>query len=314
MSLNLNIIGRQIKNEKFVAYLKKTIMDIWKCKKDIYPSTVPVLLNREDFDKFRKYDYFVTSYLKEKHVQLYFFNDFFNKPTAVLCDKLFNFYKINIGCVDEAYLGTLFDCQIKLIDGTFFIYLNDCVCVNGNSIKNMQFEYRLTVIEEFLVKGLIFTEKDVILKQKPYYRFNKLDEFVHDLSNYNICASAGLLFIPNKLPLICGTQKSNMYWLSDSQYTIDLSVCEVDDYLILECYNLKKKMEYAKITNYEFIKKIKELDNYTNGCIVEFKILGKILEPTIVKTDKLYPNGLRIIEEVLYTINQNITIDEIRKC
>lgn len=312
MSLNLNNIGRQIKNEKFLTYLKKTIMDLWRCKKDIYPSTVPVLLNREDFGKFNNYEYFVTSYLKEKHIQLYFFNDFFNKPTAVICDKLFNFYKINVECADELYLGTLFDCQIKFTDNIYYIYINDCVCINGNSIKNMAFEYRLTIIENFINSPVLFSDENVFFKQKLYYKFTKVSEFIDDIENYNLDVYHGLLFIPNKLPLICGTQKSNMYWLKDSQYTIDLTVSEQDNCIILECYNLKKKMDYAKVTDSELINKIKQLENYSNNCIVEFKILDKTIEPTIVKLDKLFPNGLRVIEAVLYTINQSITLDDIK--
>lgn len=313
MSLNLNTIGGQINNEKFTAYLKRTILDIWKCKKDIYPSTVPVLLNREDFDKFSKYEYFVTSYLKEKHVQVYFFNDFFNKPTAVICDKLFNFFKINVKCTDEVYLGTLFDCQIKEFDGVYFLYINDCVCMNGNNIKNMVFEYRLGVIENFLNTNPLFTDPRVFFKQKIHYKLKYIGEYIEKITEYNLDSSVGLLFIPNKLPLICGTQKSNMFWLTNSNYSIDLSVNEVEDGLMLDCYNLKKRMNYAKVKSPELVQKIKNMENYSNDCIVEFKISNKTLEPTIVKLDKTYPNGLRVIETVLYTINQNITKEEIEK-
>lgn len=311
MSLNLNNIGRQIKNDKFVAYLKKTIMDLWRCKNDIYPSTVPVLLNREDFDKFEKYEYFITSYLKEKHVQLYFLTDFYNKPMAVLCDKLFNFYRINIECVEEVYLGTLFDCQIKFVEDTYFIYVNDCVCIHGNNIKNMAFEYRLIAVEKFLTSNILFTNHGIILKQKVHYKLNKIGDFIKEITEYNLDASTGLLFLPNKLPLICGMQKSNMVWIKDSQYTVDLTVLDQGESIILECYNLKKKMDYAKVTDKQLIAKIRELDNYSNNCIVEFKIVNKKLEPVMVKLDKLFPNGLRVIENVLYTINQEIKLEEI---
>lgn len=315
MSLDLNKVGRHVKNEKFCAHLKKTILELWRCKKDIYPSTVPVLLNRDDLYRFENYEYFITSYIKEKHIQLFFFRDYYNKNIAVICDKLFNFYKVTIECVEDVYLNTLFDCQIKEINGDYLLYLNDCVCMHGNNIKNMSFEYRLSAVETFLNTNILLADQSILFKQKIFYKLRDVSDYIDEVTRFNLDASTGLLFVPNNLPLICGTQRSNLYWLQNNDYTIDLAVVEDQentDSLLLECYNLKNKFKYAKVTGQTLINKIKALENYKPGCITEFKIVNKTLEPTMVKLDKIYPNGLRVIEMVLYTINENITIEEIK--
>lgn len=317
MSLNLYKIGTQIKNEKFINFLKKSILDLWRCKKDMYPSTVPVILNKESFERFTTYDYFVTSHLKHPHIQLFFLNDLFNKPITVICDKLFNFYKVKIDCIPNVYLKTLFDCQIREIDGNFVIFINDCVAMNGNSIKNMAFEYRLSSIETFLNSCILETNNRILFQQKLFYKLKTVADFIEEITEYNLDLTGGLQFIPNKLPLICGTQKSNMYWLKNNDYTVDLTVeIEPDtEDLLLYCYNLKVKTLYARIHkehNPELINTITSLDNFTSGSIVEFKVNNKTLEPTIVKIDKSFPNGLRIIETVLYAIKQNITLEDIK--
>lgn len=313
MSLDLSLVGRQIKNDNLISYLKKTILSLWKCRKDIYPSSVPVLLNREDIHKLIDYEYFVTSYLKEKHILLFFFTDLFNNRMAVICDKLFNFYKIRIECIADVYNNTLFSCQIKQSDGKYFIFMNDCVCIHGDNIKNMAFEYRYTAIDNFINTNVLSFDTDFILKQKICYKFKNIYDFITEISTYNLDQSDGILFIPNKLPLMSGTQKSNMYWIKNNTHTIDLIAKENEDgTILLECYNMKKKMDYAKIISSDIINEIKALEHYKSGAIIEFTIVGTTLKPTMVKLDKLFPNGLRVIEAVLYTINQNIQLDELK--
>lgn len=310
-SIDLNLVGKRINNEKFCAYLKKTIQEQWRCRKDIYPSTVPVLFNRTDFDKLNDYDYLVSIHLKEKHVILFFTTDTYNKKLCILCDKLFNFYKVNIKCLAKVYYNSLFDCQIlKNKSGEYVIYLNDCVCIYGESIKNMAFEYRNTNIEMFLQNHIIELPDKLFLLNKSYFRLgtSNLSLIKYLIKEYN----SGLVFTPNNLPIISGTQKSNMFWLPLGEHTIDLQVDENEgtETLTLNSYNFKNIFKYAEITNKDLIDKIKTLENYSNGCIVEFRINNQNLIPVMVKQDKLYPNGLRVIEMVLYTITENIKLNE----
>ena len=306
-TIDLNLVGKQINNEKFCVYLKKTILDQWKCKRDIYPCTSPVLVNRTDFQKIKEYDYITSVYLKEKSVILFVTTDSYNKKLCILCDKLFNFYKIELKCSNVSYYGSLFDCQILRDGDNYSIFINDCVSIFGEPIKNMSFEYRLANIELFVYNHIIEANPKISVLTKPYFRLNKPIPFSKE-----IIGSMGLVFIPNNLPVISGTQKSNLLWLPNGEHTVDLQVVEDNENndLILNSYNFKNLFKYATISNEELITKIKELEDYQNGCIVEFNIKNKYLEPLMVKKDKLYPNGLRVIEIILYTITENIELSD----
>ena len=310
MSSNVDIsnLGKKVTNQKFAEFLKKKTMKLWNCTKDIFPSNSSVCLNREDFGKLKEYPYFVTYHTDDQSVMLFFTTDYFNNKVSFICDRKFNFYKIDINCYnDSVYLDSLFDCQLGVYqDGNYAIYVNDCVCLYGENLKNSFFDARLTNIDRFLSVDGICPPNNLYVFIKPFYKFEDISYFLKSL---NVDMINGINLIPNKIPLTAGSQKNNFYWVKKGNHRVDLLVKELDNCVEIFCYNFRKPFKYA-IGDNNLKNIIKELPGYEDNCIVEF-VISETLFPLRVKNDKEYPCGLRIIESVLYSINEDIQLEEL---
>ena len=292
-----------IRNPKFKLFLKKKINYYYSYNKDLFPATIPILMSKDDIEKLENYEYMSTMVLDSKRVLLFFVTDYYGNNLSIICDRLFNFYCIDIDVLDIIYKGTLFDCEM-ISDN---IYLNDIISYCGDKIRNTKFSDRLTSIDYFInisVKSSKFN-----LLTKPHFKMEDYPVFISEYPD----AKKGILFIPNTKFIFPGVQKSYLKWLPNEEQSIDLQVSLENEDIIIYTYNYRNKIKYAKISSEVengklLIDKIKNLEFFTDNCIVKFLIKDGNLLPSYVKTDKVFPNGLRIIELVLYTINQNLNM------
>ena len=129
----------------------------------------------------------------------------------------------------------------------------------------------------------------------------------------------GIIFMPNKLPVVSGTQYSMFKWKPPNKHTFDFQIMENGKNLIAKVYHLNKLIDFANIDSdnkngKEFIDKLMLLDNYKDDSIVEcnFDNSKQNFIPILIRTDKTHPNSLRTIERTLFNINENILIDDFK--
>ena len=129
----------------------------------------------------------------------------------------------------------------------------------------------------------------------------------------------GLIFMPEMLPVISGTQYSMLKWKPENKHTFDFLIKENENNLEAFVFHMGSISPFAKIhenteDGKEFISKTKELSEYKDGCIVEcnFNNDKNNFIPILVRTDKTHPNSLRTVERTLFNITENIQLQDFK--
>ena len=156
----------------------------------------------------------------------------------------------------------------------------------------------------------------MIIDTKTFY---KLSDFVNFLDEYeNHKNKDGIIFMPNNLPVLNGTQFSMFKWKPSDKHTVDFLIREESDKdLSAHVYHQQKLTRFANIrynTEYgkEFIDKYHTLENKKTECILECLFVKSMqnFSPILVRTDKNYPNSLRTVERTLFNAEEDIQLSE----
>jgi hypothetical protein len=321
LNVNNSPMGIPIKNKQFINYLIKSINFNYSVRghDQTFPAPQPVSIEKKDFLKLKQYKYYTGLKLDGVRFLMYFIKDKNNKNQCIIINRALNFYNIIINAEDTLYNGTLLDGEIIYDTETkqWDFVVHDALIICGNKINKLSHSVRLNdtklCVESFINYNNTSTLNIKIKKFYPFEEFAGFIENVYNKSNNN----DGIIFMPENLPVISGTQYSMLKWKPENKHTFDFFLKEVD--IGLEAYvfhmgnlnifaNIHAKTEQGK----EFIEKSKQLDNYKNECIVEsiFDKDKNNFTPILVRTDKTHPNSLRTIERTLFNISENIKIED----
>jgi mRNA guanylyltransferase len=126
--------------------------------------------------------------------------------------------------------------------------------------------------------------------------------------------------MPEKLPVMTGTQFSMFKWKPSNKHTVDFLIKVVNENLEAYVYHENNLIKFANILQNQepgakFIEQFKQLDNYNTECILECLFLKETqnFKPILIRTDKNFPNSLRTVERTLFNAEENITIDEFQR-
>ena len=167
------------------------------------------------------------------------------------------------------------------------------------------------------ISTLIHKEQPIIIDTKNFYPYDEFDTFLEKEYNTNTINNDGIIFMPESLPVISGTQYSMFKWKPLEHCTFDFLIKENDDNLDAYVFHMGKSIIFAKIHNNtpngkEFIEKTKKLSEYKNECILECSFKDINFVPLLIRTDKTHSNSLRTIERTLFNINEGITINDFK--
>lgn len=303
-----------ITNSNFIKYLTRTILYYWNFKGSDaqFPGAQPVSIERKDFDKIKKYPYYVG--VKNDGVRYIMFltTDKLNNKVCILCDRALNFYIIDGIVADSAiYQNTIFDGE--LIDDKFIVF--DSVVLCGNRINLNNFTSRLTEID-CCVRTLIDTSSSLKILTKTFYKLKDFKLFIENIYDKEENKD-GLILVPDKLGVHSGTQYSLYKWKPANQHTVDFNIKVMGNNLEAYVYNQKQLIKFANILyNTEkgklFIDKAKLLPNFSDNCILEclFNNDEQNFSPVLVRTDKEHANSLRTVERTLFNATENILLEE----
>lgn len=324
-SIILNVknspIGRLIKNKNFIDYLTKNINYNYNVKsKDLtFPAPQPVSIEKKDFTKLKQYEYYISLKLDGVRFLMYFIKDKNSKNQCIVVNRAYNFFNISIEAEDTIYNGTLLDGEIIYDNNNkkWDFVVHDALILCGNKINKLSHSTRLNDTKCCIESFITFSENNTLnITVKEFYPFKEFSNFIENVYNKSE-NNDGIIFMPENLPVISGTQYSMLKWKPENKHSFDFLLKEVE--FGLEAYvfhlgsinifaNIHEKSEQGK----EFIEKSKHLDNYKNECIVEcdFDKNKNNFNPIMVRTDKTHPNSLRTIERTLFNISENIQIKD----
>ena len=321
LEVNNSPKGQLIKNKSFISFLIKTINMYYGVRgnESTFPAPQPVSIEKKDFSKLKDYKYFTSLKLDGYRFIMYFIKDKNNKNQCIIINRALNFYNIYIDAEDTIYSGTLLDGEIifnKDTD-TWNYYIHDALLLCGNKINKLSHSTRLSDTK-YCIESLINLDSNLNtlnIKVKEFYEFNNFDNFVEIYNNsYN---NDGIIFMPENLPVISGTQYSMLKWKPQEKHTFDFLIKESDIGFDVYVFHMNDFKIFAKIhqntpEGNSFIKNTKELKNYNKECILEcsFNKETNNFLPVLIRTDKTYPNSLRTIERTLFNITEDILISD----
>lgn len=308
----------KITNPNFISYLTRNILYHWNYRGDPqFPGPQPVSIERKDFQRLKTYEYFVGVKNDGIRYIMMFVRDKTNKSLCILCDRNLNFYTVDLVGDEAIYNGTMFDGELVKNGDSYTYIIYDAVILCGNRINRNHFSSRLAEID-CCVKTLLSPIKTnfIEIETKTFY---KLNDFVNFLEHYETVTNKdGIIFMPDSLPVLNGTQFSMFKWKPSDKHTVDFLMREGDDNnLSAYVYHHQKLTKFANIKysseeGKDFIDKYHSLDNSQNECILEclFVKEKQNFTPVLVRQDKNYPNGLRTVERTLFNAEEDIKITE----
>lgn len=316
--------GYLIKNKSFITYLIKTINIHYGVRGNeiIFPGPQPVSIENKDFSKLKDYTYHISLKLDGYRFIMLFIKDKNDKQQCIVINRALNCYNIYIDAEDIIYNGTLLDGEIIFNKETnsWDYYIHDTLMLCGNKVNKLSHSIRLSDTR-CCIESLINLESNVNtvnIKVKEFYEFSNFDKFIdiYNSSNNN----DGIIFMPENLPVISGTQYSMLKWKPLEKHTFDFLIKESDVGLDVFVFHMGNFKLFAKIHNNtldgaSFIENTKKLKNYNKECILECSFNKEInnFKPLLIRTDKTHPNSLRTIERTLFNITENIQINDFMK-
>jgi len=297
----------EIINENFKRQIIFLLNNHWTGKHDMYfPLQNATNIERKHIYKLFNYKYIFYSKdtVNTKRAVLFLFKNSCGENNAVIVFKDLSIYQIQLYTLEEYFDGSIF--EISYTDKIITVY--DAFMVSGNKTNYQPFDERISDVEIMTSNSTI---KDFTIKMLSY------SEDIHCFKN--LSEDEELFMLPAKLPILTGVNFSFFKWKPAEKITFCLQTLEENENdLILLSSNFKKLIKFAKIHSdssdgNEYIKSIKNLENYSDNCIIEINTEfpeGKITIKR-VNTDKIYPTSIRLIEKVLFIKHENIKFEEL---
>ena len=122
--------------------------------------------------------------------------------------------------------------------------------------------------------------------------------------------------IPNCIPLVNGINYSAFKWKPCNLITFSLKCVENGEDLDMYTTNFRvlklfAKIHYSDPLGKEYILQIKNLENYSNECIIDINLINNVIEIIRVNDIKTLPNNIRSIEKILIIKSENIEMSHL---
>ena len=298
----------EIIDEKFKKQIIFLLNNNWTGKSDMYfPLQNSINIEKKYIYKIKQFDYifYKKNTQETKRAVLFLFLDKNGQNTAVIIFRDFTIYKIDILCSDEYYQGSIFD--ISYIENIICIY--DTFSISGKKINKYTFMDRISEAETFMHN---------VINCKHQLTITECFQDIKDCED--ISENEEIFMIPNNLPIITGINYSCFKWKPCSLIIFSLKVVEENDDILMYSSIFKNEQIFAKIhysdpEGKKCIEFIKNLENYSNNCIVDLNISDgtarKMLDVVKVNTFKNIPSTIRTIEKILFVKQENIKIEDL---
>jgi len=218
---------------------------------------------------------------------------------------------------DEYYNNTLFDGELIMNkNGDWVFYIHDCISYQGENVSKQKYFNRLHYAHEF-VENTEYTDSPFSIKNKPILNFTEsgLKTILETEFDHN---TDGLVFTPVILPVHSGTQYSMFKYKDVSKHSFDFKITVKENKICVYMTDkselklfMKGNTEDADVL--EFYEELKNLDNWSDDCLVEcsYDLEKDKYTPLLVRTDKVHPNGQTTIQRTFVNIKENINVEDL---
>tara|TARA_Y100000389_G_C17464064_1_gene524063 strand:+ start:66 stop:1013 length:948 start_codon:yes stop_codon:yes gene_type:complete len=297
--------------------LKKSFQNICNFTQVYYPfpGGLPVSMTKKSFSAFNKFIYRMCDKSNGTRYMLYLTIDEESKNRiGYLVNRSMNFYKVNVDLGAVVHIGSVLDGElVKRNNGEWVYLVFDVFAVKGTTIKDTDdHNKRLKTIENN--KYLNNSTNNFTIKIKKFFNMDEFDSMVEYNKSLDY-ETDGLIFTPINRKIYNGTDRGTFKWKPTSENTIDFEIkCDSDNKYRLVLWDNKSKMEINKV----FV--TKEMSDEINQekkipIIVECKWLPHpvaVWAPIMIRKDKSHPNSVKTYMSTLETIDDDITLDDIK--
>ena len=267
--------------------------NFWNCNYTDFVFPLPnfVYLERKHLKSIKNGEYVYTiKNINHKRAvfMLYKNHEDINKQYLIFRDN--TIIETSITFNDYLYKGSIFDVTYDSEN----IYIYDTYMIGGYIVNyceyNVRHDYASSICKDI----------NSVTSCKKYSSVSEITSMKDDEELY---------FIPNEKPLNSGLNYYSFRWRPSELIEIGLKVKENEENLDLYTTNFKTDKLFARISS--DTEKIKNLEYYKDGCIVNFNIKKVEFEAESVKTDQEYPTNIRHIEKIILFKRENITFLEL---
>lgn len=258
-------------------------------------------IEKKNLFKLENFEYFFykKDTVKTKRGVLYLFIDNNGHNNCVVILKDFTIYNLkNVKTIEEYYSGSLFDISFEQDE----VIIYDTFMISGYHKNRLFFSERITEAEAFLHNFI----SDTRIKIATYFKE----------INFEVSENEELFMIPNCLPLVNGINYSAFKWKPCNLITFSLKCVENCEDLDMYTTNFRVLKLFAKIyysdpQGKEYITRVKNLENYSNECIIDINLINNVIEIVRVNDIKTLPNNIRSIEKILTIKHENIEMSQL---
>lgn len=266
------------------------------------------------------------------------------KPYAVLVNRAFTMYQVQIFAPKSIYDGSVFDGELVWNDQhhCLFFLIFDIMMVDGQSVVRDNFtkryqiinrlfmsqddytpeeaktEYALQLAEDNKIVVIPDNDQPLFFYSKPcvsFEVFGSLRRSVNKLKH----ASDGFIFTPINQPVARNTNYHMFKWKYEP--TIDLCIEQKNQQLAVSCKQGAKLIlledAFPELSFEYHLPPAVQLES-NETFIVEANV--KIAKETVIqcifyrfRRDKTSPNHCKVIQNVLEELKENITLDELEQ-
>ena len=270
---------------------------IWLSDKYVYPGPQPVSIERKHFSTLKANDYLIGHKNDGERIALCIIR-YMDKPRCYLLNRKLEITPISLLVTKKMYDGTIFDCELVNENE---IYIFDCPCFAGESLKHRQFTERLDFGNAFL-SGYKHRAQD------SYNFYVKQFADRQDYSSLPKCLKTdGYVLVPNKKNVQTGTHNSYFKWKPQMQNTIDFAINKQKQVFLQNAGKFCKTSVSLLFDSFETIFK-NDSDYIIIECVYQDENIWKPLQ---IRGDKNIPNSLFTYKRTLVNIQENIQFDEL---
>lgn len=325
--------------------VKKQIAKLWGIAARLthHPAPNPVSLTRECFKLLSSNEYVVSE--KTDGVRYLLLISQFSdgkRPFAVLVDRAFKMYQIQICAPAYIYKGSLFDGELVWDNESGFMkfLIFDVVAFAGKSVKSYHLMQRYEIINQTFLSSAEWNKSHIkdyavaadtasgfaaqkkivcipepnnllFLYSKPCVPFNLFGSLLRTKTTH---ASDGFIMTPVRCPVLQNSHQSMFKWKHSP--TIDIKVQCNQSYYCSDGGQCVELIHAFPEYTFDFDALNGVLKHRGTDFIIEVTLFEKSAAEFScrfhrMRTDKKYPNDRRTIANIISEVQQNVSVEEL---
>lgn len=278
--------------------------------KNRFPGPQPISIEREHFSKLAENPYWVCAKTDGSRFLLVCVTCF-DVNYCVLINRKNEIHLIEVCTTKDAFQGTILDGELIMNNETkqydFLVY--DATIVCGEDTTQMFHSQRISKARDLIWRMHVSERHNIHVRLKYFMPLNEFSQYKSTILPFTPYTNDGLIFTPEKNPVISGTNFDMFKWKPYRKNTVDFWV-EIDyshrNRLVMKL----SKGKFMVCMHDHYIHISPSLKEELPG-VVECEFNGRNnWVGLFMRADKTYPNSVFTMNKTLLNIRENIRMEE----